>query len=231
MLAAFHYSNASPVDQIDEQATALAPWKPGEIVAEEPVFFDLVFGGKNLYRTFLGITGQGYFVVQDFYADSQREFSSPFVLMHQESVDNMDLLKYEYTSSNIPDVFDGTVTAWYENGQKMLQVSYHEGQRQGPVAKWHSNGEKWLEGEYQEGKEQGLWIYWHDNGLKYLEIHFQNGLKNGLWTMWFDNGQKLAEGPYKDDEKQGRWIMWNEEGEKVNEMLYEAGEIVSEPLF
>lgn len=53
-----HAQNGETQYQIDRRTTAQAPWKVGDIVAEDKQ--------QNIYRKFIGVTSKGYYVVQDF---------------------------------------------------------------------------------------------------------------------------------------------------------------------
>lgn len=149
--------------QINEQATAQAPWKPGSIVAqttngtpEEPL----------IYRKFLGITDQGYYVVQDFYKGSNHKQTEPFVIMQLSEV--------TVFKSNTPSI-QGIYVQWYDNGQKWVYGQYQDGKEQGLWTWWYDNGRKESEGQFQNGKPQGLWTYWDKEGKKISETMYEAG--------------------------------------------------------
>lgn len=107
--------------QIDEQATARAPWNVGDIVAKGEVLSG-VFGNSKVYRKFIGITNKGYFVVQDFYQENNKKYSVPIAIIQQDFVEDI-------TQSDITQPFDGMWLSWYKNGQTQLEGHYVEGQK------------------------------------------------------------------------------------------------------
>ena len=113
--------------------------------------------------------------------------------------------------------YTGKVYGLYENGQKLFEVNYKYGKREGLITAWHDNGLKKTEGNYKDGKFEGLYVWWHDNGQKSGEGNFKNGKKDGVFTNWHDNGQKQLEVKYKHGEEledSKKW--WNSKGEPVD---------------
>lgn len=158
----------SPGYQIDEQATAQAPWKAGEVIAEGTSFYRPF----SIYRKFTGVTDKGYFVVQDFYTDNDKKFTDPMVIMDQKWVDNITL---PTCLSDISNVCDGVMVIWYSNGQKQFEGNTREGTPQGHFTQWYENGQKAHEGHYQDGEQQGLWTQWDESGRKTREIRYEAG--------------------------------------------------------
>ena len=188
---------------LDPQATAAAPWKVGEMIAEEPCF---VLNETTCYFKFLGITTQGKALLQEFYASEQKA-TEP------------------YTAIVLPETGerrrDGLYTMLHENGQKMMEGYYQDGKRQGlwPIW-WYGDGAKHSEGYYQDGKIQRLSAFWHDD-QKMSEDHYQDDKMQGLSTRWHENGQKAREGHYQDNKKQGLWTWWHDNGQKSQEGYYQ----------
>ncbi|MGL4668690.1 MAG: toxin-antitoxin system YwqK family antitoxin, partial [Saezia sp.] len=135
--------------QIDEQATAQAPWKVGEVIASG--YMRTSERRPNGERKFVGITSKGYFVVQDFYLGNGKKLTDPFVIVQQEKVDIINAYK------DMP--LDGVFVVWYsgDSERKMEEGHYQDGKKQGLWTTWYGNGQKAYEGYYQDGKEQGSW--------------------------------------------------------------------------
>jgi len=129
---------------------------------------------------------------------------------------------------------DGNYVDHYDNGQKMIEENYKNGELDGLQIRWYKNGQKWTESNYKDG-EEGLSTTWYENGQKQYESTWyendkekiigwdKNGKKqteflskdkklDGLWTEWYENGQKKEEGNYKNDKKEGVWTSWDKGG-------------------
>jgi hypothetical protein len=52
------------------------------------------------------------------------------------------------------------LSLWYENGQKMAEVSVVHGERDGVQTQWYEDGQKKSEINYVAGKQEGLTIEW-----------------------------------------------------------------------
>jgi len=82
---------------------------------------------------------------------------------------------------------------------------------EGEKTNYYGSGEKLLEGTYKDGERDGLFTRWYENGNKRVEWNYKDGLFDGLVTIWNENGQKMSEETYKD----GKLISkkeWNEDG-------------------
>ena len=50
------------------------------------------------------------------------------------------------------DKLDGKSTAWYENGQKWVEVNYKDGKKDGKGTEWYENGQIISEAIYKDGE-------------------------------------------------------------------------------
>jgi len=71
-------------------------------------------GFYNVYRVFLGVTPQGYYVVQDFYADNNAKLTVPYVVRNERDVEENS---YDTRDMTI----EGPYTRWHANGQKYME--------------------------------------------------------------------------------------------------------------
>ena len=81
----------------------------------------------------------------------------------------------------------------------------------GKWTEWYENGQKKLEGTFKDGERDGLYTFWYDNVQKQFEGIYKEGERNGLSTNWYENGQKKVEVSFKD----GEFISskcWDEDG-------------------
>lgn len=185
---AYAQTNEMPY-QIDEQATAQAPWKVGDIIADGTMYVASNIP-SNVYRKFLGVTNRSYFVVQDFYQESHNKVTDPYVIVQQDVV--ADIME-----SHRIQPFDGMLIFWYENGSKMREAHYHNGKRQGTWTLWHENGQKGVEIIFQDNEPYAHRTSWYDNGKKESEGELQDEKRQGLWVRWDKEGKKMSEIVYE----------------------------------
>ncbi|CAK7049194.1 MAG: hypothetical protein MESAZ_01082 [Saezia sanguinis] len=202
--------------QIDRAATAVAPWGVGEVVATG----SLPSGGGpvEVYRRFVGVSVNGFFVVQDFYAHGDAKFSDPYELMQQRDVSaaGFDAWRGEAIS--------GPYLGWYPDGGKKYQLFFVHGRQSGDAVMWGEDGAKAIEGMYEDGLAHGRWTVWHDNRQMRETGAYVHDHQQGLWQEWYDNGQLASEGAYQDGEPDGVWCYWYENGHKSMSGFFEKGQ-------
>ena len=103
----------------------------------------------NTYdRMFLGITVEGFNVVQDFYWDEgDRKRTQPYVLQDRNTSALM------YCEAN--DIQRCGIDGWYKQ--------------------WFANGSKEFEGRMENGCPVGVWRWWSTNGLLLKETDYGDG--------------------------------------------------------
>lgn len=180
--AAFSLSNAATVSyEVDERATTQAPWKVEEVVYEEALF----------YRKFLGVTSEGYYLVQLFYVEGGQQASAPYLLMEKEAVLSSPRKGMEQ--------MHGKFIGFYQTGGKKEEFDFEEGRLHGLMVGWHENGQKAAEYHFVDGQRHGLCTEWYENGAKKWEANYQNGYVQGVLTQWDESGRKTAELHYDKD--------------------------------
>lgn len=97
------------------------------------------------------------------------------------------------TSENVPgeSMRHGPFVAWYPDGKKMMEGSFHKGEALGEFTWWHPNSQQLAQGAFDNGKRTGHWVWWHSDGLKKYDGSYDQGLQIGQWSKWNPNG-KLA---------------------------------------
>jgi antitoxin component YwqK of YwqJK toxin-antitoxin module len=85
---------------------------------------------------------------------------------------------------------------------------------EGEKTNYYGSGEKLLEGTYKDGERDGLFTRWYKNGQKWKEGTYKNGKFDGLYTIWYENGQKKFEGTYEDGELISKKY-WDEDGSVI----------------
>ena len=71
---------------------------------------------------------------------------------------------------------NGLRTEWrWDNGEKIMEAYFKDGNLDGPYYDWHSNGFQANVGRYKDGKEDGLWVVWSENGKTKSKKYYKNG--------------------------------------------------------
>ena len=71
---------------------------------------------------------------------------------------------------------DGLWAQWYPNGQKKIEVIFHNDMENGLSTQWRPDGTKMWEGSYRDGQYDGKWKIWNKEG-ELAEIEYRNGIK------------------------------------------------------
>jgi hypothetical protein len=101
----------------------------------------------------------------------------------------------------------------------------------GTMTAWYSNGNKAMTGRIINNKSQGLFTVWYENGNKKMEGVYKNDLSIGLWQWWWPNSNLKIKGNYIDNKEDGLWEAWDENGAKMGETIYKNGIKISEKDF
>lgn len=143
---------------IDQHATAQAPWKVGEIIAQndESIKEELAF-----QRRFLGVTNQEYYLVQDFWGDSDKKMTDPYVLMKKEDLAvkyYVDCFGFSLIGFVQTVAIEGAYTGWWGDGTTiMLKAHFLNGKLHGKL--WFNDvfpEENNFEIEYVNGEMSGM---------------------------------------------------------------------------
>lgn len=170
---------------------------------------------NGYYRKIVKIEGDNSFIVQDFFADTNKKQSDP-VLIHNV---------YELKQLGSLRSIEGSYITWYKNEQKQYESSYKErGVLDGVIQAWYDNGILKLKGQYDNGKKAGQWTEWYVNGRVKSQINYVNNVLNGPYKKWYENSQQQTSGSYKEGLLNSLWIIWDSKGGKVSEGEYLNGQ-------
>ncbi|MDC0157064.1 hypothetical protein OAK38_04810 [Verrucomicrobia bacterium] len=92
---------------------------------------------------------------------------------------------------------DGPTTIWYENGQKMSEVNFKDGELDGLATGWYESGQKEQEVNWKDEKVMSAEV-WKPDGEKCLETNVKDG--NGVWVWYNEDGTESGRSPFKDGE-------------------------------
>jgi uncharacterized protein len=125
-----------------------------------------------------------------------------FARLVVESQDDWWNLKPATFTRQGQDQRHGLWTAWYPNGQKLLEGEYRHDTAVGKFTWWHANGQKAVHGSYEQGLQHGRWVWWHENGQKASEGQFEQGSRNGPWVWWNNDGKVSRKAHFSTTERE-----------------------------
>lgn len=125
-----------------------------------------------IYRKYLGQTQDGYFMVQNFYKNTNIKQSNVLKIRNKNHLSLFQSLERD-TLDNL--YFEGTLILWGQDGIKLLELTIKEGKAEGDWKKWHVNGMIDIEGSYSQGKKNGIWNYWDEQGNLHTQRYFYHG--------------------------------------------------------
>jgi antitoxin component YwqK of YwqJK toxin-antitoxin module len=122
-----------------------------------------------------------------------------------------------------------TADDWW-NAQLATFTTQGKDERHGTLTIWYENGQKQRQGDYQYDLPIGKYVWWYSNGQKALEGTYKNGKQQGIWTWWHNNGQKATEGMYTDGYPVQNWMWWKPDGKVAQkaDLSHHSGEVISE---
>ena len=117
-------------------------------------------------------------------------------------------------------VYHGSMTNFWDTGQKKSQVHYVNGIRHGSRSAWYRDGQPWNYGEYVNGKPDGTWTEWLSNGVKGRETIYVNGGLNGWLIERYPDDSLKRKVMYVNGLRQGRETIWEPDGTVLREVDY-----------
>ena len=93
--------------------------------------------------------------------------------------------------------YTGKVVEYYPDSTEASEKIYDLGvlTRQ---TEWHDNGQKKMEGTFANGEKDGLSVTWYSNGKKWQEQHHKEGKPHGIWKLWGMDGKLVSEKTYEN---------------------------------
>lgn len=177
---------------------------------------------------------------------SQEKHQGPYVEYH----DNADNTKHLEGAHRGNQRF-GTWQEWSEGGILVSEITYRNGEMNGPASYFHSyDGGLDFTTVYLDGKHHGPYVKYHyprptvvfsevaagadtqteetSTDVKQEIGEHRNNKRVGEWTQLFDNGNIEKQGAYVLGRESGTWREYDYDGELLKVSKYEKGELVSE---
>ena len=109
-------------------------------------------------------------------------------IIHTETYDNGNIKSITYHKKTRYGIEKVKEEGYYPYGQKYSEGTYKDGRQDGVWTWWYEDGKKIGEGSYLNGDgtdlgyrgvprygRDGKWTFWYENGQKYTEGTYKNG--------------------------------------------------------
>jgi antitoxin component YwqK of YwqJK toxin-antitoxin module len=110
-----------------------------------------------------------------------------------------------------------------------IKGHYENGKKSGVWVHYDEKGHPDERIEYAHGKRHGPATYWYPFGNKKEEGQYRDGKREGAWTEMEDRVPRYRRGEYVNDKKHGPWSEYGAEGELLGTVIYDSGEVASDP--
>jgi antitoxin component YwqK of YwqJK toxin-antitoxin module len=128
-----------------------------------------------------------------------------------------------YLVSVNPDVQDGEVNYYYENGRVRYNYMAVKGKQNGFYREYHSNGNLLAEGTVKNDSATGTWITYSKEGVKLSEIEWKRNEVNGIVHIFYPNGKVQKKGYKVKDLSEGWWDEYYESGQLKSHEYFKNG--------
>jgi len=118
------------------------------------------------------------------------------------------------------------ISLWrhYGKNQKVIEEGeYVKDQKFGAWNYFTSEGKKSALIEYSKGVYQGRYMQWHNDTLTLLG-RYDNNQKTGEWKSWYKNRKLDYQGKYVSGKREGEWKFYHKSGKIAAIETYENGE-------
>ena len=102
--------------------------------------------------------------------------------------------------------------------------NYKDGILHGPYTAWYDNGNKYMEMNFVEGKIEVEYKEWNEDWSVSGRVDFKDGVINGLCTRYFFDGSGFM-CMYKDDIRDGEYKEFDKNGVLIEHGFYENGKL------
>lgn len=121
----------------------------------------------------------------------------------------------------------GTWTGvWVVDGDpREGELSYVDGQREGPFRQWWPSGPQAVEGAFFQGSQHGRWKNWFDSDppVVSLDAGFFYGQYDGAFADYYEDGKPKTIGEYRVGTRIGTWHHYDADGVETIETCDDWG--------
>lgn len=122
-----------------------------------------------------------------------------------------------------PDVQDGEVSYYHENGKVKNSYQVKANKKNGFYKSFTVNGELEQQGTMKNDSATGKWVSFYADGSKYIEVEYRNDQVNGSVLAYFPSGKIQSKGYKMADLTQGKWEEFYENGQTKSRRNFKDG--------
>ncbi len=128
-----------------------------------------------------------------------------------------------YLLSVNPDIQDGEVNYYYENGRVKNNYRAVKGKQNGFYKEYYSNGVLQSEGFVKNDSATGKWITYSQDGIKLSEIEWKQNQINGVALSFYPSGKVHKKGFKINGLSEGWWDEYYESGQLKSHEFFKKG--------
>ncbi len=125
--------------------------------------------------------------------------------------------------SYVDGELDGPCRWYMANGKLQMEVEYRHNKMNGLTRRWYENGNLMEESWYRDGVQDSVFRGYSLKGLLVEEGYYADGKLNGDYRRWYENGQVFQEGRYADDMMDGSWLIFYADGNLAAKADFDKG--------
>lgn len=225
---------------IDAALTQTSYLKPNSIVVTNTYKNQENQSTFKIARKYIGMTKDGYYLVQDLYAGSHKEYTKPYKT-------NETGIK---STAAAPK--EGGFILLYENGTPKAELNYHKGKLNGSAKLFNKNGVARIDSTFEDGIAIGKAKGVNEDGSVFIDLNivhntttsiidlspndeggisFSGDVKFNLdnierlfsYNAWYSAGVKMAEVDALSNKKNKVAKFWHKNGKLMMEVIAEPG--------
>ena len=128
-----------------------------------------------------------------------------------------------YLLSVNPDIQDGEINYYYENGRVRNNYMAKNGRRNGFYKEYFTNGNLLAEGIVKNDSALGKWTNYSEDGIKTSEVEWNRNQINGTILIFFQSGKIQKKGTKINNVTEGWWDEYYEEGQLKSHEFFANG--------
>lgn len=118
-------------------------------------------------------------------------------------------------------ILHGPSTYFAENGKRLAQTWFWNGQQQGKMWNYYNSGELHSLQRFKEGLWEGKQEFFYKDGLPKSIFTYAKGQPHGEVSLFYPSGQLFRKLHFVDGKRQGQEQIWNESGLLIIEANYD----------
>ena len=138
---------------------------------------------------------------------------------------------YKTISCVDADCNQSIISGYYPNGSIQEELTYSNGQLNGPVRSYHEDGRLASTRQYQQDLEHGEFASYNSAGIQISAVSYLDGQLHGPYQLWYKNGTLREKGRYNLGTQVDTLRMWYPSGQIQQKAIYSDGLLTGRYLY